>query len=257
VKKFIIFVLTFFFFCTNTEKVTEVIDGDTFKTDKGKTIRLLGINAPEISDPGGDLAKEFLKSLILNKRVLLKGDITKKDDYGRYLCYVYLDGKFINEEMVRVGLAETRFYPPDTLYKKVLQEEEKVAIRNRRGLWAFPVFQVPDTTNISSREYFSLTKDTFEVISYLDAHKYYGKIKTVEGRIVLTNNTGKVCFLNFHKDWKRHFTAVIFASDFQRFPENPEDYYLNKKVRVTGLIKEYNGKPEIIVKSPSQIQILK
>ncbi len=236
--------------------MVEVIDGDTFKTNKGKTVRLLGINAPEMFDPGGDLAKEFLMNLILGKAVVLKKDVSEKDDYGRYLFYVYLDGKCVNEEMIRVGLAETRFYPPDTMFKREFQNTEKIAIRNRRGLWPFPVFQIPDTAEILSKEIIQ-SKAHNEVISYLDAHKYYGKIKTIEGTIVLTNNTGKVCFLNFHKDWKRHFTAVIFASDFDKFPKNPEDYYLNRKVRVTGLIKEYNGKPEIIVKSPNQIQIVK
>ncbi len=146
--------------------------------------------------------------------------------------------------------------PPDTLGKNELQETEKIAIRNRKGLWVFPVFQLPDTTDVHSREP-QTAKTSDEIISYQDASKFYGKIKTVEGVIVVTNNTGKVCFLNFHKDWKRYFTAVIFASDFDKFPKNPEDYYLNRKVRVTGLIKEYNGKPEIVVKNPAQIQIVK
>lgn len=255
-KNSIYFCLLILLFCSNKEKVVEVIDGDTFKTDKGKTVRLLGINAPEITEPGGDLSKEFLKNLILDKKVELKKDITEKDDYNRYLYYVYLDGKLINEEMVRVGLAETRFYAPDTFYKSKLQNVEKIAIRNKKGLWSFPVFQIPDTTGIYTKEVIS-SKTNDGIISYLDAHKYYGKVKTIEGTIVLTNNTGKVCFLNFHKDWKRHFTAVIFASDFDKFPKNPEDYYLNRKVRVRGLIKEYNGKPEIIIKSPSQIEIIK
>jgi DNA/RNA endonuclease YhcR with UshA esterase domain len=78
----------------------------------------------------------------------------------------------------------------------------------------------------------------------------------VEGIIVAANSTGKVCFLNFHKNWKRYFTAVIFASDFHKFPEPPKNYYNGKKVRITGLIKKYQGKPEIIIKNPSQIEIL-
>jgi len=255
-KKWQITCVSLILFCTNTEKVTEVIDGDTFKTDKGKTVRLLGINAPEMTDPGGDLAKEFITNMILNKNVQLKKDITEKDDYGRYLYYVYLENKMVNKEMVRCGLAETRFYPPDTLYKREFLKTEKIAIRNRKGLWALPVFQIPDTSGIFIKE-IAQTKTPEGVISYQDAGKYYGKIKTVEGTIVFTNNTGKVCFLNFHKDWKRYFTAVIFSSDFDKFPKNPEDYYLNRKVCITGLIKEYKGKPEIVVKSPSQIQIIK
>lgn len=98
---------------------------------------------------------------------------------------------------------------------------------------------------------------TVQVISWQDAAKHYEEYTTVEGTIVVTHNSGKACFLNFHPDYKRYFTAVIFASDFSRFPANPENYYYGKKVHVSGYIKEYKGKPEIILNDPSQIEILK
>ena len=101
------------------------------------------------------------------------------------------------------------------------------------------------------------TADIVQVISWQDAAKYYGQYKTVEGTIVATYNSGKACFLNFHPDYNRYFTAVIFASAFSRFPANPENYYSRKKVRVSGFIKEYKGKPEIILNDPNQIEILK
>ena len=157
--------------------------------------------------------------------------------------------------MIRMGYAELRFYPPDTLYYRDMRELEKSAIRNRSALWAFPVFQVSDTTDTIRPKSLQQPKDA-DVISWRDAGKYYGQIKVVEGKIVASNNTGKVCFLNFHKDWRRYFTAVIFASDFDKFPAHPEDYFLNRVVRVRGLIKEYRDKPEIILKSPNQIEIL-
>lgn len=56
---------------------------------------------------------------------------------------------------------------------------------------------------------------------------------------------------------KEYFTAVIFASAFSLFPANPEKFYYGKKVRVSGFINKYKGKPEIILDDPSQIQILK
>ncbi len=241
--------------CTKTPQVIEVIDGDTFKTETGETVRLLGINAPEMLEPGGDIAKNALSLLILNERVQLKKDITDTDDYGRLLRYVYTNSIFVNEELVRRGFVETRFYQPDTLHKKLLEETEKVAIRNSKGLWAFSVFQIPDTVSMPVKV-FPEEKHKQERISWRDAHKYYGQVRTVEGRIVASNNTGKVCFLNFHENWRKYFTAVIFSSDFDKFPRYPEDYYLTRTVRVTGLIKEYKGKPEIILKSPSQIEII-
>ena len=169
--------------------------------------------------------------------------------------YVYTDGIFVNEELVRMGYVETRFYPPDTLHRRLLEGIEKVAIRNGKGLWSFSVFQTPDTSG-SAVKIFPEKENKRERISWRDAHKHYGQIKTVEGKIVASNNTGKVCFLNFHKNWRKYFTAVIFSSDFDKFPRYPEDYYLNRTVQVSGLIKEYKGKPEIILKSPSQIEII-
>jgi len=88
---------------------------------------------------------------------------------------------------------------------------------------------------------------TQEIISWKDAHKYYGEYVTVEGWIVDTYNSGKACFLNFHENYKKYFTAVIFQSDFYKFPDSLEDHYYNKKVHVTGIVKEYQGKPEIIL----------
>jgi DNA/RNA endonuclease YhcR with UshA esterase domain len=89
-----------------------------------------------------------------------------------------------------------------------------------------------------------------------EADKYYGQTVTVTGKIVATHNSGKACFLNFHQNYTKYFSAVIFASDFSKFPPNPENYYLNKDVKVTGLVREYQGKPEIILKEPSQIAIV-
>ncbi|MBU0633859.1 MAG: hypothetical protein KKB82_04190 [Candidatus Omnitrophica bacterium] len=94
------------------------------------------------------------------------------------------------------------------------------------------------------------------VIDYKLAPKYYGKFAVVEGVVVGTYKTNKACFLNFHPDYKRYFTAVIFASSFSKFASSPDVYYKNKKVRVKGTIKEYRGKPEIIINTPSQIEII-
>ncbi|MBA7483923.1 hypothetical protein ES707_19440 [subsurface metagenome] len=99
-------------------------------------------------------------------------------------------------------------------------------------------------------------KEAEKVISWRDAHEYYGEKVIVEGSIVATFNSGKACFLNFHKNWKKYFTAVIFHSNFGKFPKQPEVYYKDKKVQITGKIKEYEGKPEIILKHPSQIKII-
>lgn len=95
-----------------------------------------------------------------------------------------------------------------------------------------------------------------DVVNWQDTAKYYGQTKTIEGTVVATKCTPKVCFLNFDQNWKESFTAVIFASDLSKFPANPDTHYKDKKIQVTGKIKEYKGKPEIILKDKSQIKVL-
>ena len=96
-----------------------------------------------------------------------------------------------------------------------------------------------------------------DVISWRQAAKHTDEYLTVEGRIVQTHRTEKVCFLNFHADWRHSFTAVIFARRFDDFPPEPEEHCRGKTVRVTGLIQEYKGRPEIILDSPDQIEVVR
>ncbi len=88
-------------------KVTRIIDGDTFEVETGEKVRLIGINAPEISDIYGQESKEHLFILINDKIVeLLNDNISNdKDRYQRLLRYVVLDGVDINKKMISDGFA--------------------------------------------------------------------------------------------------------------------------------------------------------
>ena len=90
-----------------------------------------------------------------------------------------------------------------------------------------------------------------------DAANNIGKNISIEGTITKTHNSGKVVFLNFKDGLNLYLTCVIFASDFVNFPEKPEEYYLNRNVKVSGRVKEYKGAPEIVLSSQSQINIIK
>jgi micrococcal nuclease len=88
-------------------KVIRIIDGDTFETVSGEKVRMIGINAPEISDIFGLEAKEHLENLIENKYITLIGDqlSNDKDMYQRLLRYVYLNEVDINKKMIDEGFA--------------------------------------------------------------------------------------------------------------------------------------------------------
>ncbi|MBU7047521.1 MAG: thermonuclease family protein [Theionarchaea archaeon] len=223
---------------------TSVIDGDTFRLETGETVRLIGIDAPELSQPGGEKSREYLAQLILNKGVTLEKGYEDRDKYDRLLRFVYIDDISINEEMIRQGYAEAR-YLTDSIREYYIQLEIKAEIA-KTGLWSDNIFQ--PRSNLR-------WEGDIPVVDWKNAHNYYNQYVIVEGTIVNTYNSGNVCFLNFDMNYE-YFTAVIFASDFLGFPIPPESFYLGKKVYIIGIIKEYNGSPEIIVKTPQQIRII-
>lgn len=199
-----------------------------------------------MGEAGSDIARDYLLNLVLNKRVRLIAEKEDRDQYGRLLRYVYLGNRSINEEMVDKGYAESYFLGKNDLLKARYDSLQLAAYRNRHGLWAFDVFQPPE-----------VKREGLRVIEWSEAEKYYHKTVSVEGKIVRTHRSKKVCFLNFDPDYRHTLSGVIFSSDIPKFPESPERFYLQKKVRITGLIKQYKGAPEIIIKDPKQIEILR
>jgi micrococcal nuclease len=223
----------------------EIIDGDTFRLANGDTVRLIGIDAPELSQPGGVLSREYLAHLLLGKPITLERGSEDRDNYNRLLRFVYTGNLCINEEMIRQGYAEARYLPGSPIRDYYLKLEIQ-AETARTGLWSDNVFQ--------SRSEVDWDTD-IPVINWAEADNYYNQYVIIEGTIINTYNSGKVCFLNFHTDYQ-YFTAVIFACDFPGFPYPPDTYYLGKNVQIIGIIREYKGSSEIIVKTPAQIRIL-
>ncbi|MFN3527670.1 MAG: thermonuclease family protein [Candidatus Altarchaeaceae archaeon] len=123
---------------SNMEKaiVTKVIDGDTIIVEGGRHVRLLGIDADEKGYPCYDEAKKRLEELVLNKEVYLERDIEDKDQYGRYLRYVFIEDngtmENINLKMVKEGLVVARIYGK-IKYKDEIIDAEKYAMKNRIG----------------------------------------------------------------------------------------------------------------------------
>jgi micrococcal nuclease len=229
----------------DTISCTSIVDGDTFRLTNGDTVRLIGIDAPELSQPGGKMSREYLAHLVLGKPITLERGSEDKDKYNRLLRFVYIGNLCINEEMIRQGYAEARYLPESPIRDYYLQLEIQAEIA-RAGLWSDNVFQPRSEVDWDSN---------LPVITWDNADDYYNQYVIIEGIIVDTYNSGIVCFLNFHTNYQ-YFTAVIFARDFPGFPYPPDTYYLGKKVHIIGIIKQYKGSPEIIVKTPEQIKIL-
>ena len=140
----------------NVSRVKRVVDGDTLLLTNGERVRLLGIDAPESrADPRaqkqGEMEGKDLKTIIsMGKRatkfvqdlvrpgdqIRIEFDIEKRDRYGRLLGYVYLlNGKMLNEEIVKAGYANLLTHPPNVKYQERLLSAYKEARKNKKGLW--------------------------------------------------------------------------------------------------------------------------
>jgi micrococcal nuclease len=122
-----------------TVRVTRVIDGDTIEIAGGEVVRYIGIDTPEtypVVEPFGPEAKAKNIALVEGKLVTLEKDVGDRDRYGRLLRYVYVDGLFVNGELVRLGYARAVAYPPNTRYQWQLELLEAEAKAARRGMWA-------------------------------------------------------------------------------------------------------------------------
>lgn len=120
--------------------VVDVIDGDTIDVvldGAEERVRYIGIDSPERGVCFEDEATAANAALVEGRDVLLEADIENdRDSFGRLLRYVHVDGLFVNEELVRLGVAEATTRFPERAYRDVLLAAEAEAKAEGRGLWS-------------------------------------------------------------------------------------------------------------------------
>ncbi len=123
--------------------VERVVDGDTILVDPHSRVRLIGVNAPETVkpdwpvEPWGPEASAFTKHFLAGGEVRLEFDDEPVDEYGRYLAYVWVDDKMLNEELVRAGLAHfERGFHYSAAMKRRFGHAEADAKRKHLGIWS-------------------------------------------------------------------------------------------------------------------------
>lgn len=112
--------------------IERVIDGDTFIANVDgavQSVRLIGIDAPELGTCHAEKSKELLKSLLLNQdEIWLTKGSEKYDVYGRTLAYVFdQDDRFINMQMVKLGAAKAMNISPNVEHAHLFNEAEAQA----------------------------------------------------------------------------------------------------------------------------------
>jgi len=126
--------------------VIRVVDGDTIIVDLNGTeerVRLIGVDTPESVHPDkeknveyGRIASDYTKKMLEGKQVYLEFDVQERDQYGRLLAYVYLNGEMYNKILLEQGHAKVVTYPPNVKYVDEFTTIQQQAREQRRGIWA-------------------------------------------------------------------------------------------------------------------------
>ena len=89
--------------------VTRIVDGDTLELGNGETVRLVGIDTPEVGECGYDAASVALARLVSGRQVRLGRSDEDRDYYGRLLRYVDVGSTDAGLRLIRSGLAIARY----------------------------------------------------------------------------------------------------------------------------------------------------
>lgn len=129
-------------------RVVGVTDGDTVKVltagNVQERIRLAGIDAPERSQPFGQVSKQHLSDQVFERTVTVEWD--KRDRYGRLVGKILVAGQDANIEQIRSGLAwhykkyASEQTPEDRAAYGLAEQEAQEAARGR---WSEPAPTAP------------------------------------------------------------------------------------------------------------------
>jgi micrococcal nuclease len=129
----------------DTYRVARVVDGDTLLLVNRARVRLVGVNCPESVkpdhpvEPFGMEASDFTNQFVFQQDgiVRLQFDRERVDQYGRFLAYVWVGDKLLNEELIRHGLGKALTgYPYSESMKRRFRRAEEAARAARRGIWS-------------------------------------------------------------------------------------------------------------------------
>ena len=126
-------------YATLEANCTRIIDGDTIELRGGETVRLLGIDTPELGERYANEAKWALYDWVAHKPLRLELDEEERDIYNRLLAHIYVETEdgwvLVNAELVRAGLAKLLFIPPNARYYSYFEAALEEALLQRRGMW--------------------------------------------------------------------------------------------------------------------------
>lgn len=140
-----LFLVPFSIYAKEEVTLNKCVDGDTawfnLKEEKIK-VRFLAIDTPESTNKNekyGKEASEFTCNLLKNAtKIEIEYDekADKTDKYNRYLAWVFVDDKLLQDLIVREGYAEIKYIYGDYKCLNTLNDSLKLAKKEGLNLWS-------------------------------------------------------------------------------------------------------------------------
>jgi micrococcal nuclease len=221
-------------------KIIGVEKDGTLKLADGRAVVLVGLRLPGADRPADSVAAQALQALrglAMNTPLTLTSTQPRQDRYGRLRVQAFAD-VWLQVELLRRGLARAGVLPDRQECSPDFLEAETEARQARRGLWALPAFAVRKAQGFSAPE---------------------GSFQLVEGHVFnVAAPPGGRAFIDFNEDFRKGLSAVIAPEDRKAFRDaDPalEDL-AGHDVRIRGMVRNFNGRPEIALYNPRQIELL-
>src|SRR5262245_24709034 len=94
------------------------------------------------------------------------------------------------------------------------------------------------------------------VVPWPEAGTHVGEIVTVEGDVVAARTSGDTCVLEFAPDDPHAFRVVLLVPLLSNLPREPDRLYRGKRVQASGRIQRFQGRPEMVLRSPGRIPVV-
>jgi endonuclease YncB( thermonuclease family) len=214
-------------------RVSDIIDGRTFRLADGREVRLSGIEA-------GAGSAQALTALLAARDVTLRGDSDTPDRYGRQPAFVFVGDQVtsVQRELLARGMALASATVSDKGCAAELGAAETEARRARRGVWA-------NAAVIKNAE------------SSGDILADVGQFRVVEGRVLSVRQAGATTYINFGRQWTRDFAVTIsrrMMAAFEAVGVSAKSFE-RRRIRVRGFV-ERRGGPRIEALRVGQIEVV-
>ena len=221
------------------QTVTRVERNGGLILDRGRAVVLEGIRLPLGDGTPPLLADEVLVALTR----LASGPITfattppERDRYDRLRAQAFAS-VWLQRALLERGLARVEIAPDRTGCASGLYDAESAARRAGLGLWALPAYRVRAAD--------------------LGLNADIGTFQVVEGIVANIGSGDGRSFIDFSIDWRRGFSAVIAGDDRKTFRRMGFDLAAlrGRRIRLRGMVEDANGRPQIALANPAQIEML-